>query len=359
MCRTRCSTPSSTTVRRRSSPRPAARARSPSRRTWPAAVRTSSSAATPTTSPRRSCASAASTRSSTSRSGPRRCPPRWRSAEAAVKAEFEEVKELGGLYVLGTERHESRRIDNQLRGRSGRQGDPGESRFYLSLGDDLMRLFKAQMVERVMSMANVPDDVPIENKMVTRAIASAQSQVEQQNFETRKNVLKYDEVLNRQREVIYGERRRVLEGEDLQEQIRHFMDDTIDDYIQAGDRRGLRRGVGPGPAVGRVQAALPGEGHRRRAGGRGRRPGRASPPSSSASPSRTTSTSSTTSVRSSSARRSCVSWSGGWCCRSWTASGVSTSTRWTTSRRASACGPWRRRTRWSSTSARASTCSTP
>ncbi|MFE6691120.1 preprotein translocase subunit SecA [Streptomyces sp. NPDC057743] len=154
-------------------------------------------------------------------------------AEAAVKAEFEEVKELGGLYVLGTERHESRRIDNQLRGRSGRQGDPGESRFYLSLGDDLMRLFKAQMVERVMAMANVPDDVPIENKMVTRAIASAQSQVEQQNFETRKNVLKYDEVLNRQREVIYGERRRVLEGEDLQEQIKHFMDDTIDAYIQA------------------------------------------------------------------------------------------------------------------------------
>ncbi|MER7400534.1 preprotein translocase subunit SecA [Streptomyces sp. NPDC000151] len=160
-------------------------------------------------------------------------PAALEKAEAAVKAEFEEVKELGGLYVLGTERHESRRIDNQLRGRSGRQGDPGESRFYLSLGDDLMRLFKAQMVERVMAMANVPDDVPIENKMVTRAIASAQSQVEQQNFETRKNVLKYDEVLNRQREVIYGERRRVLEGEDLQEQITHFMDDTIDAYIQA------------------------------------------------------------------------------------------------------------------------------
>ncbi|MFD9629583.1 preprotein translocase subunit SecA [Streptomyces violascens] len=160
-------------------------------------------------------------------------PAALEKAEQAVKAEFEEVKELGGLYVLGTERHESRRIDNQLRGRSGRQGDPGESRFYLSLGDDLMRLFKAQMVERVMSMANVPDDVPIENKMVTRAIASAQSQVEQQNFETRKNVLKYDEVLNRQREVIYGERRRVLEGEDLHEQVRHFMDDTIDAYIQA------------------------------------------------------------------------------------------------------------------------------
>ncbi|MFF9137419.1 preprotein translocase subunit SecA [Streptomyces albogriseolus] len=160
-------------------------------------------------------------------------------AEQAVKAEKEEVEKLGGLYVLGTERHESRRIDNQLRGRSGRQGDPGESRFYLSLGDDLMRLFKAQMVERVMSMANVPDDVPIENKMVTRAIASAQSQVETQNFETRKHVLKYDEVLNRQREVIYGERRRVLEGEDLQEQIHHFMDDTIDAYVQAETAEGF------------------------------------------------------------------------------------------------------------------------
>ncbi|MCQ9136423.1 MULTISPECIES: preprotein translocase subunit SecA [Streptomyces] len=166
-------------------------------------------------------------------------PAALEKAERAVKAEFEEVKELGGLYVLGTERHESRRIDNQLRGRSGRQGDPGESRFYLSLGDDLMRLFKAQMVERVMSMANVPDDVPIENKMVTRAIASAQSQVEQQNFETRKNVLKYDEVLNRQREVIYGERRRVLEGEDLQEQIHHFMDDTIDAYVGAETAEGF------------------------------------------------------------------------------------------------------------------------
>ncbi|MFE5923897.1 preprotein translocase subunit SecA [Streptomyces sp. NPDC002285] len=166
-------------------------------------------------------------------------PAALEKAEQAVKAEFEEVKDLGGLYVLGTERHESRRIDNQLRGRSGRQGDPGESRFYLSLGDDLMRLFKAQMVERVMSMANVPDDVPIENKMVTRAIASAQSQVEQQNFETRKNVLKYDEVLNRQREVIYGERRRVLEGEDLHEQVQHFMDDTIDAYVGAETAEGF------------------------------------------------------------------------------------------------------------------------
>lgn len=166
-------------------------------------------------------------------------PAALEKAKQAVKAEHEEVTELGGLYVLGTERHESRRIDNQLRGRSGRQGDPGESRFYLSLGDDLMRLFKAALVERVMSMANVPDDIPIENKMVTRAIASAQSQVEQQNFEIRKNVLKYDEVLNRQREVIYGERRRVLKGEDLQEQVGHFMDDTIDAYIEAETAEGF------------------------------------------------------------------------------------------------------------------------
>ncbi|GJF30081.1 protein translocase subunit SecA [Kitasatospora sp. NE20-6] len=160
-------------------------------------------------------------------------------AKEAVRAEQEEVQGLGGLYVLGTERHESRRIDNQLRGRSGRQGDPGESRFYLSLGDDLMRLFKAGMVERVLSMANVPEDVPIESKMVTRAIASAQTQVEQQNFEIRKNVLKYDEVLNRQREVIYGERRRVLEGEDLQEQVGHFMDDTVEAYVTAATGEGF------------------------------------------------------------------------------------------------------------------------
>ncbi|MFD8756772.1 preprotein translocase subunit SecA [Kitasatospora sp. NPDC059577] len=166
-------------------------------------------------------------------------PAALEKAKVSVKAEQDEVKEAGGLYVLGTERHESRRIDNQLRGRSGRQGDPGESRFYLSLGDDLMRLFKAGMVERVLSMANVPEDVPIESKMVTRAIASAQTQVEQQNFEIRKNVLKYDEVLNRQREVIYGERRRVLEGEDLQEQVGHFMDDTVEAYVKAATGEGF------------------------------------------------------------------------------------------------------------------------
>ena len=133
-------------------------------------------------------------------------PSALEKATEAVKAEHDEVVELGGLYVLGTERHESRRIDNQLRGRSGRQGDPGESRFYLSLQDDLMRLFNSQMAESLMTRAGFPDDLPLESKMVTRGIQSAQSQVEARNFEIRKNVLKYDDVLSRQRSVIYAER---------------------------------------------------------------------------------------------------------------------------------------------------------
>ena len=140
--------------------------------------------------------------------------------------------------MLGTERHESRRIDNQLRGRSGRQGDPGESRFYLSLTDDLMRLFNSGLVESFLNAAKIPDDVPIEHKMVTRAIASAQSQVEARNFEIRKNVLKYDDVLNRQREVIYSERRKVLEGADLHEQVRHFVDDVVKAYVVAETSEG-------------------------------------------------------------------------------------------------------------------------
>ena len=158
--------------------------------------------------------------------------------ETQVKAEQEEVTDLGGLYVLGTERHESRRIDNQLRGRSGRQGDPGESRFYLSLEDDLMRLFKREMVDWAMQR-NDDDTVPLENKVVTRAIASAQSQVEAQNFETRKNILKYDDVMNRQRQVVYGERRRVLEGADLHVQVGEMLDDTIRGYVEGATAEGF------------------------------------------------------------------------------------------------------------------------
>jgi len=148
-----------------------------------------------------------------------------------VAKEHDEVRELGGLYVVGTERHESRRIDNQLRGRSGRQGDPGESRFYLSLQDELMRLFKGEWVDRILLMLKIPDDVPIEHKRVTNAIANAQGQVEGQNFESRKNVLKYDDVMDRQRKVIYAERREVLEGVDLESQIRTFIDDVVRGYV--------------------------------------------------------------------------------------------------------------------------------
>ncbi|MDI1460524.1 preprotein translocase subunit SecA [Catellatospora sp. KI3] len=157
--------------------------------------------------------------------------PRW---EEACKEEAVEVQAAGGLYVLGTERHESRRIDNQLRGRSGRQGDPGESRFYLSLQDDLMRRFRSGAVEAVMDRFNIPEDVPIESKMVTRQIRSAQTQIEAQNAEIRKNVLKYDEVMNKQRQVIYAERKRVLDGEDLNDQVQSMIDDVVGAYVDGG-----------------------------------------------------------------------------------------------------------------------------
>jgi preprotein translocase subunit SecA len=146
-----------------------------------------------------------------------------------VEAQAARVVEAGGLYVLGTERHESRRIDNQLRGRSGRQGDPGESRFYLSLEDDLMRLFNAGAAEALMGRA--PADMAIESKTVSRAIRSAQSQVEARNAEIRKNVLKYDDVLNRQREAIYSDRRHILQGDDLQDRVQKFLTDVVSEII--------------------------------------------------------------------------------------------------------------------------------
>jgi preprotein translocase subunit SecA len=158
--------------------------------------------------------------------------------KAAVERGHEEVIALGGLYVLGTERHESRRIDNQLRGRSGRQGDPGESRFYLSLQDELMRRFNSGMVERFLTAAGIPEDAPIESKMVSNAIRSAQTQVESQNFEMRKNVLKYDDVMNRQRQVVYGERRMVLEGADIKDQVATFVSDTLTAYVSMATSEG-------------------------------------------------------------------------------------------------------------------------
>jgi preprotein translocase subunit SecA len=166
-------------------------------------------------------------------------PSELAAQKSAVAEQHEKVVELGGLYVLGTERHESRRIDNQLRGRSGRQGDPGESRFYLSLQDELMRRFNSALVERFLTAAGIPEDTPIESKMVSNAIKSAQTQVESQNFEMRKNVLKYDDVMNRQREVIYSERREVLEGADIHEQICGFIEDTIRGYVSAATAEGF------------------------------------------------------------------------------------------------------------------------
>lgn len=164
--------------------------------------------------------------------------PTLERVKEQVDEDAEAVRDAGGLYVLGTERHESRRIDNQLRGRSGRQGDPGESRFYLSLGDELMRRFNGAALESIMTRLNLPDDVPIEAKMVSRAIKSAQTQVEQQNFEIRKNVLKYDEVMNQQRKVIYAERARILNGENMEGQVQEMITDVITAYVNGATAEG-------------------------------------------------------------------------------------------------------------------------
>ena len=143
----------------------------------------------------------------------------------------EGVADLGGLHILGTERHESRRIDNQLRGRSGRQGDPGSSQFFVSLEDDLMRIFGSERIQGVVDNLGMEDDEAIENKMITRSIENAQKQVESRNFDARKNVLQYDNVMNRQREIIYGQRQEVLDGKNMHEQIRKMTEDVIDDYV--------------------------------------------------------------------------------------------------------------------------------
>ena len=166
-------------------------------------------------------------------------PEAVEKARRSVAEEHEEVVATGGLYVLGTERHESRRIDNQLRGRSGRQGDPGESRFYLSLEDDLMRRFNADKIAHIMELLKTPPEVPLESKTVSRAIRSAQTQVESQNFEIRKDLLKYDDVMNRQRTVVYKERRRVLEGADLQEQIDSMITEVVGSYTAGATAEGF------------------------------------------------------------------------------------------------------------------------
>jgi preprotein translocase subunit SecA len=144
----------------------------------------------------------------------------------------EGVVEAGGLYVLGTERHESRRIDNQLRGRSGRQGDPGASRFYISLEDDLMRLFSGERIHGLMDRLGIEEDMPIEHRLISRSVESAQKRVEEQNFQIRKRVLEYDDVMNKQREVIYAQRERILKGEDLGEDVREIIERVIRGKVQ-------------------------------------------------------------------------------------------------------------------------------
>ena len=151
-----------------------------------------------------------------------------------TSAEAEKVKAAGGLFILGTERHESRRIDNQLRGRAGRQGDPGESRFFLSLNDDIMRLFGSERIMGMMEALKVEEDMPLDNKMLSNAIEQAQKTVESRNFQTRKSVLEYDDVMNQQREIIYGERRKVLDGADLREQIMGMLHDFIRTTVADG-----------------------------------------------------------------------------------------------------------------------------
>ena len=151
--------------------------------------------------------------------------------KAEISDEAEKVREAGGLFIIGTERHESRRIDNQLRGRAGRQGDPGETRFYISLDDDLMRLFGGDRITNMMERFDLDEDTPIENKMLTKAIENAQTTVESRNFQSRKSVLEYDDVMNKQRELIYGQRRQVLDGMDIKETVLNMMHTSISNHI--------------------------------------------------------------------------------------------------------------------------------
>ena len=151
--------------------------------------------------------------------------------KAEIAPEAEEVRKLGGLYIIGTERHESRRIDNQLRGRAGRQGDPGKSRFYISLEDDLMRLFGGDRIQNMMEKFDLDEDTPIENKMLTRAIENAQTTVESRNFQSRKSVLEYDDVMNKQREIIYAQRRQVLDGLDIKETVLNMMHTSVSNHV--------------------------------------------------------------------------------------------------------------------------------
>ena len=273
----------------------------------------------------------------------------------AISAEAEEVRKAGGLFIIGTERHESRRIDNQLRGRAGRQGDPGASRFYLSLEDDLMRLFGGDRVSSLMDTLKLDEDTPIENRMITSTLESAQKKLEGRNFEIRKNVLKYDDVMNQQREIIYGQRRKVLDGEDISNEMHNMLRENIDSSCKqflAGDVKdewdfgALRRHY-----QGWLTTDADFHSH--------------CWPITTASPRRASPICSTTAEcrscrprRCGTAHRSCVSWSASACSSAWTGCGWITSTTWTSCGRASPSVVTARRTPWWSTASRALTCST-
>ncbi len=271
----------------------------------------------------------------------------------------DEVRELGGLYVLGTERHEARRIDNQLRGRSGRQGDPGESRFYLSGQDQVVRLFAGDRIFNIMNRFKLPDDQPMEAKILSNQIENAQKKVEEQNFVMRKNVLKYDDVLNVQRQVIYEQRRQVLEGLDLSEDVRGWIDEVIERVVaQYTESEVLAEWDLDGLVA--AMADLYGSDitlDELREEGVDLRSPRRSPRSSPRTPGTFTPPRKRSSARTPRASRSCASSSATSSSRSSTLAGASTSRTWTTCARACISAPWPRKIRSSSTGARATRCS--
>ena len=204
--------------------------------------------------------------------------------KAEISKEAEQVRAAGGLFIVGTERHESRRIDNQLRGRAGRQGDPGETRFYLSLEDDVMRLFGSDRIKGMMETMGLDEDTPIDAKILSGAIENAQKNVESRNYQTRKNVLEYDDVMNTQRKVIYGQRSQVLEGEDLQQQVAHMMEVVAERNVNAafGEQPHISRSDFTTPSFplrwnllpqGRVELHRRGAQHPHQGAGRGGSPG--------------------------------------------------------------------------------------
>ena len=283
----------------------------------------------------------------------------WDGVFSAVKAHVEQeaakVVDAGGLYVLGTERHESRRIDNQLRGRSGRQGDPGESRFYLSLEDDLMRLFNAGAAEALMGRSAGRHGDRVEDGRRARS-ARAQSQVEARNAEIRKNVLKYDDVLNRQREAIYGDRRHILEGDDLHDRVQKFLEDVIGEVIDEHTADGQSDDWDLDALWTELQTLYPVSITIDEVLSEVGNKGRLSPKvlreemlsDAKLAYERREAAAGLAGDPRARAPRGALGRS--------TAAGATTSTRWTTSRTASACARWPSATRWSSTSARASRC---